>query len=123
MVFDANFLVDVQNLLRPQVITGNGTGIDTPMSTAARGVLRVIVFVGDLSAGTVFTPIVQTADDDGVWSDLVTLPAISAANSGTAIGLDEAKCKRFLRLRYTAIGGTPNLVATGFFLGGRVRVN
>jgi hypothetical protein len=123
---DADFLIDLQNILRPQVITSSGTGADIPKTSGMDGRARAIVRVGALSASTVFTAKLEHSDDGASnWSDVPggAFPAINTANSGASIGIDTAAMKEFVRVSYTAVGGTPNLVASGFLLGFRNRVN
>jgi hypothetical protein len=119
---DASFFIDVQNILRPQVITANGAGVDIPRTDPLEGVARAIVRVGALSAGTSFTAKLEHSDDGASnWSDVPggAFAAITVANSGASVGVDTRAMKTFVRLSYTAIGGTPNLVASGFLLGFR----
>jgi len=117
--------MDAQNLLRPQVITGSGTGADTPQTGFLDGRARAIVFIGALSAGTTFAAKIEHADDDGVWADLpgAVFAPLTSPNTGTDLALDGRAAKKFVRLSYTATGGTPNLVACAFFVGFRSRNN
>jgi len=124
MIPDADFYIDLQNILRPQVITASGTGADIPKTSPMDGRVRAIVRVGALSASTVFTAKLEHSDDGSSnWSDVPggDFPAISVANSGSSIGVDTALMKEFVRVSWTAVGGTPNLVASGFLVGFRQR--
>ena len=119
---DANFDIDLQNILRPQAITASGTGADIPNVSDMEGVARAIVRVGALSASTVFTAKLEHSDDGSSnWADVPggAFAAINTANSGASLGIDTAVLKKFVRVSYTAVGGTPNLVASGFLLGYR----
>jgi len=121
---DAEFSIDLQNILRPQVITASGTGIDIPRTTYIDGRARAIVRVGALSASTVFTAKLEHSDDGASnWSDVPggSFAPINAANSGSSLGIDTALMKEFVRVSWTATGGTPNLVADGFLVGFRNR--
>jgi len=123
-MFDADFAIDLQNILRPQVITASGTGLDIPKTSPIDGRARAIVRVGALSASTVFTAKLEHSDDGASnWADVPggAFAPISVANSGASLGIDTAVMKEFVRVSWTAIGGTPNLVASGFLLGFRQR--
>ncbi len=122
---DADFHIDLQNILRPQVITASGTGIDIPRTTYIDGKVRAIVRVGALSASTVFTAKLEHSDDGSSnWSDVPggAFAPINAANTGSSLGIDTAVMKEFVRVSWTAVGGTPNLVASGLLIGFRQRI-
>jgi hypothetical protein len=124
MIPDADYFIDLQNILRPQVITASGTGADIPKTTPIDGRARAIVRVGALSASTVFTAKLEHSDDGASnWTDVPggAFPAISTANTGATLGIDTAVMKEFVRVSYTAVGGTPNLVASGFLVGFKQR--
>lgn len=119
---DASFDIDVQNILRPQVITATGVGVDIPRTSDMDGVARAIVRVGALSAGTTFTAKLEHSDDGASnWTDVPggAFAPVTVANSGASIGVDTQAMKTFVRLNYTATGGTVNLVASGLLLGYR----
>ena len=118
---DANFAIDLQNILRPQVITEDGTGLDIPQVSGIDGIARAVIRVGDLSDGTTFTATLQHSHDGASdWADAATFAPISTANSGSSLAVDTRSLHKYVRVTYTATGGTPNLVASGFLLGFRV---
>jgi hypothetical protein len=81
MIPDADFYIDLQNILRPQVITTGGSGVDTPTTADMDGRARAIIRVGALSASTVFTAKLEHSDDGSAWTDVqVVFPAINVAN-------------------------------------------
>ena len=119
---DASFDIDAQNILRPQVITASGIGADIPNVSDMEGVVRAILRVGALSAGTTLAAKLEhSADGASNWSDVPggAFPPITVANTGSTIGVDTNAMKAFVRVNYTATGGTVNLVASGIMVGYR----
>jgi len=110
MIPDADFHIDLQNILRPQAITASGTGADIPNTSGMDGRARAIVRVGALSASTVFTAKLEHSDDGSSnWSDVPggAFAPISTANTGASLGIDTAVMKTFVRVSYTAVGARP----------------
>lgn len=122
MSLDASYDIDAQNILRPQVITESGVGIDIPNISDIEGMARGILRVGALSAGTTLTAKLEhSVDGASNWADVPggAFAPISVANTGSSIGVDTNGMRPFVRLNYTATGGTVNLVASAILIGYR----
>jgi hypothetical protein len=68
---------------------------------------------------------IEHSDDGSSWSDVpgAVFPPISVAVSGQSVDLDTRVAKKFVRLNYTAVGGTPNVGIVAFISGRRKRIN